>query len=67
MRTPRVRLLAALAAFLLLALPAVPFRALAQKPEDGEPSVKVATYDELGKIILGFKGKVVVVDFWGTT
>lgn len=67
MRTPRVRLLAALAALLLLTSPAIPFRALAQKPGDEEPSVKVATYDELGKIILGLKGKVIVVDFWSTT
>ena len=66
MRTPRARLLAAVTALGLLSLPAVPFRAQAQKPGE-EVAVKVATYDELGKAILGFKGKVVVVDFWSTT
>jgi hypothetical protein len=29
--------------------------------------VKVVTYPQLGDIIRGFKGKVVVVDFWADT
>jgi hypothetical protein len=37
--------------------------ALAQ-PADGKVTVQMVNYNQLGQIIRGFKGKVVVVDFW---
>jgi hypothetical protein len=67
MQTSRGRLLAGLLALAFTTLPECGLNAQAPKPEAEQPSVKVVTYDELGKIVTGFKGKVVVVDFWSTT
>ena len=44
---------------LTLALPLAPRAA-------DEITLKKVKYDELSKIIAGHKGKVVVVDFWGS-
>jgi hypothetical protein len=37
--------------------------ATAAEPAGGV-SVKVLTYDQLGRMVRGLRGKVVVVDFW---
>jgi hypothetical protein len=36
----------------------------AGQPADGKVAVRTVKYAELGKLIRGLKGKVVVVDFW---
>jgi thiol-disulfide isomerase/thioredoxin len=46
---------------LLLASAAGP---TAGQSTDGQVSVRTVNYEELGKLIRGLKGKVVVVDFW---
>jgi hypothetical protein len=38
--------------------------AAASAPEPTEITLKTASYDELGRLIRGLRGKVVVVDFW---
>jgi hypothetical protein len=40
---------------------------MGQPPLTSKVTVQTMTYAELGKTIRGFKGKVVVVDFWATT
>lgn len=38
-----------------------------QEPKPAPISVKLAAFEAMEKIVQGFKGKVVVVDFWSTT
>jgi hypothetical protein len=39
----------------------------ADKPAGDKVTLKKMTYAELGKLVRGLKGKVVVVDFWADT
>jgi hypothetical protein len=34
-------------------------------PADDSVTLKTAKYDELGRTVRNFQGKIVVVDFWG--
>ena len=54
--------LGSLLATLAVAGAAVP---TAGQPAGDKVEVRAVTYPELGKMIRGYKGKVVVVDFWG--
>ncbi len=53
-------------ALLLLALaaPGTPDGRAAPEP-DGKVTLQDVKYDDLGKLVRSYKGKVVVVDFWG--
>jgi hypothetical protein len=37
---------------------------IGSQPADPSVTVQMVNYSELGKVIRGLKGKVVVVDFW---
>jgi hypothetical protein len=39
----------------------------ADKADDPKIELRVAKYDEMGKVVRDFKGKIVVVDFWQDT
>lgn len=49
-------------AALLLAAAVVP-----AAPPESSVTVKVVNYAELGKVIRGLRGQVVLIDFWGIT
>ncbi len=52
----------------LLALAALGFALMgADKADDPKVELRVAKYDEMGKVVRDFKGKIVVVDFWQDT
>jgi hypothetical protein len=61
MQTNRRAVLGVLAVFLALGAAAAPEPAAT----DSQATVRDIKYDDLGKLIRGYKGKVVVVDFWG--
>jgi hypothetical protein len=39
----------------------------ADKADEPKVELRVVKYDEMGKTIKDFKGKIVVVDFWADT
>jgi hypothetical protein len=52
----------------LLALAALGFTLIgADKADDPKIELRVAKYDEMGKVVRDLKGKIVVVDFWQDT
>jgi hypothetical protein len=38
--------------------------AAAAPPGAGSTAARVVTYDDLGRLVRGYRGQVVVVDFW---
>jgi len=60
-QTSRGAVLCTLAAFLALGAAAAPEPAAT----DAQVTLRDIKYDDLGKMVRGYKGKVVVVDFWG--
>jgi hypothetical protein len=61
MQTNRRAVLGVLAVFLALGAAAAPEPAAT----DAQVTVRDIKYDDLGKLVRGYKGQVVVVDFWG--
>jgi hypothetical protein len=39
----------------------------AEKTGDTRVELRVVKYDDLGKSIAGYKGKIVIVDYWADT
>jgi hypothetical protein len=60
MQTSRRAVLGTLAVFLALGAAAAPEPAAT----DAQVTLRDIKYDDLGKLVRGYKGKVVVVDFW---
>jgi len=52
----------------MLALAALGFTLIgADKADEPKIELRVAKYDEMGKVVRDLKGKIVVVDFWQDT
>jgi hypothetical protein len=63
MRLLRIPMRWSLLAFAALGFPLMG----ADKADEPNIELRVAKYDEMGKVVRDFKGKIVVVDFWQDT
>jgi hypothetical protein len=65
MRTTRVALVAIAVVFFGLVAMRGPAGSAAPAPTAESVTLRDINYDDLGKLVHTYKGKVVVVDFWG--